>query len=152
MSKDENPFSEYFDQNERIIVVLSLFCGFLFTSITLVLTTLQNRGGLLGQTTILFLTLVFYFSLYALLDNLEMGFHYIKNIPLLTLKIRPFLNLLLIFYLFGTSTIFLFLLYDLFYLALISGIIWAILVALSINTTVKRFYKQSIARNWEKDP
>jgi hypothetical protein len=97
MSKDENPFSEYFDQNERIIVVLSLFCGFLFTSITLVLTTLQNRGGLLGQTTILFLTLVFYFSLYALLDNLEMGFHYIKNIPLLTLKIRPFLNLLLIF-------------------------------------------------------
>jgi hypothetical protein len=133
-------------------VVLSLFCGFLFTSITLVLTTLQNRGGLLGQTTILFLTLVFYFSLYALLDNLEMGFHYIKNIPLLTLKIRPFLNLLLIFYLFGTSTIFLFLLYDLFYLALISGIIWAILVALSINTTVKRFYKQSIARNWEKDP
>jgi hypothetical protein len=152
MSKDENPFSEYFDQNERIIVVLSLFCGFLFTSITLLLTTLQNRGGILGQTTILFLTLVFYFSLYALLDNLEMGFHYIKNIPILTLKIRPFLNLLLIFYLFGTSTIFLFLLYDLFYLAVISGIIWAILVALSIITTVRRFYKQSIARNWKKDP
>lgn len=152
MSKDENPFSEYFDQNERIIVVLSLFCGFLFTSITLLLTTFQNRGGILGQITILFLTLVFYFSLYALLDNLEMGFHYIKNIPLLTLKIRPFLNLLLIFYLFGTSTIFLFLLYDLFYLAVISGIIWATLVALSINTTVKRFYKQSIARNWDKDP
>jgi hypothetical protein len=152
MSKDENPFSEYFDQNERIVVVLSLFCGFLFTSITLLLTTLQNRGGILGQTTILFLTLVFYFSLYALLDNLEMGFHYIKNIPLLTLKIRPFLNLLVIFYLFGASTIFLFLLYDLFYLAVISGIIWATLVVLSINTTVKRFYKQSIARNWKTDP
>ena len=101
MVKDENPFSEYFGQNERIIVVLSLFCGFLFTSITLLLTTLQNRGEILGQATILFLTLVFYFSLYTLLDNLEMAFHYIKNIPPLTLKIRPFLNLLLIFYLFG---------------------------------------------------
>ncbi len=49
MSKDENSFSEYFAQNERIIVVLSLFCGFLFTSITLLFTTLQNRGGILGH-------------------------------------------------------------------------------------------------------
>jgi hypothetical protein len=151
MSKNENPFSEYFDHNERIIVVLSLFCGFLFTSITLLLTTLQNRGGILGQATILFLTLVFYFSLHSLLDNLEMAFHYIKNIPPLTLKVHPFLNLLLIFYLFGTSTIFMFLLYDLFYLAVISGIIWATLVAISINTTVKRFYKQSIMRRWKKE-
>ena len=148
MSKDENMFSEYFAQNERIIVVLSLFCGFLFTSITLLLTTLQNRGGILGQATILFLTLVFYFSLYTLLDNLEMGFHYIKNIPPLTLKIRPFFNLLLIFYLFGTSTIFMFLLYDLIYLATICGVIWAILVVISINSTGKRFYKQSVARYW----
>jgi hypothetical protein len=151
MSKDENPFSEYFNQNERITVVLSLFCGFIFTSITLLLTTLQNRGGVFGQATILFLALVFYFSLYALLDNLEMGFHYIKNIPLLTLKIRPFFNLLLIFYLFGTSTIFLFLLYDLSYLAVISGFIWVTIVVISINTTVKRFYKQSIVRNWKKE-
>ncbi len=97
MSKDENPFSEYFNQNERIIVVLSLFCGFIFTSITLLLTTLQNRGGILGQGTILFLTLIFYFSLYALLDNLEMGFHYIKNIPPLTLKIRPFISKIFLF-------------------------------------------------------
>jgi hypothetical protein len=151
MSKDENPFSEYFGQNERIIVVLSLFCGFLFTSITLLLTTLQNREGILGQATILFLTLVFYFSLHSLLDNLEMAFHYIKNIPPLTLKTRPFLNLLLIFYLFGTSTIFMFVLYDLFYLAAISGIIWATLVAISISTTAKRFYKQAVTRNWKKD-
>ena len=151
MSKNENPFSEYFSQNERIIVVLSLFCGFLFTSITLLLTTLQNRGGILGEATILFLTLVFYFSLHTLLDNLEMAFHYIKNIPPLTLKVRPFLNLLLIFYLFGTSTIFMFLLYNLIYLAAVSGIIWAILVTISISTTVKRFYKQSVARNWKKE-
>jgi len=80
-----------------------------------------------------------------------MSFHYIKNIPPLTLKIRPFFNLLLIFYLFGTATIFMFLLYDLIYLATICGIIWATLVAISINTTGKRFYKQSVARNWKKE-
>jgi hypothetical protein len=105
------------------------------------LTTLQNRGGILGQATILFLTLVFYFSLHSLLDNLEIAFHYIKNIPPLTLEIRPFFNLLLIFYLFGTSTIFMFLRYDLIYLAAICGIIWATLVAISITTIVKSFYK-----------
>lgn len=151
MSKDKDSYSEYFAHNGLIVGVLSLFCGFLFTSIAILLTTLQNRGGILGQATILFLTLVFYFSLYVLLDNLEMAFHYIENIPPLTLKIRPFFNLLLIFYLFGTSTVLMFLLFDLFYLAVVSGIIWAIIVVISINSTVKRFYKQSIKRHWKKE-
>jgi len=80
-----------------------------------------------------------------------MSFHYIKNILPLTLKIHPFFNLLLIFYLLETATIFMFLLYDLIYLATICGTIWATLVAISINTTGKRFYKQSVARNWKKE-
>ena len=44
-----------------------------------------------------------------------------------------------------------FLLFDLFYLALISSVIWALIVLYSVNTTVKRFYKQSITRYWKKD-
>jgi hypothetical protein len=44
-----------------------------------------------------------------------------------------------------------FLLYDLNYLAAICGIIWAIIVAISISTTGKRFYKQSVARDWKKE-
>jgi len=152
MSEDMDSYSDYFTHNGIIVGVLSLFCGFLFTSIAILLTTLQNRGGILGQATILFLTLVFYFSLFVLLDNLEMAFHYIKNIPPMTLKIRPFFNLLLIFYLFGTSTVFMFLLFDLLYLAVVSGIVWAIIVTISINSTVKRFYKQSIKRYWKKEP
>ena len=151
MSEDMDSYSDYFTHNGIIVGVLSLFCGFLFTSIAILLTTLQNRGGILGQATILFLTLVFYFSLFVLLDNLEMAFHYIKNIPPMTLKIRPFFNLLLIFYLFGTSTVFMFLLFDLLYLAVVSGIVWAIIVTISINSTVKRFYKQSIKRYWKKE-
>ena len=151
MSEDMDSYSDYFTHNGIIVGVLSLFCGFLFTSIAILLTTLQNRGGILGQATILFLTLVFYFSLFVLLDNLEMAFHYIKNIPPKTLKIRPFFNLLLIFYLFGTSTVFMFLLFDLLYLAVVSGIVWAIIVTISINSTVKRFYKQSIKRYWKKE-
>ena len=151
VSKDKNSYSGYFAHNSVIVGVLSLFCGFLFTSIAILLTSLQSRSSLLGQATILFITLVFYFSLYVLLDNLEMAFHYIEEIPPLTLKVRPFFNLLLVFYLFGFSTVLMFLLFDLFYLALISGVNWVLIVIYSINTTVKRFYKQSVTRYWKKD-
>jgi hypothetical protein len=150
VSEDKTSYSQYFEHNGVIVQVLSLFCGFLFASITILLTTLQNKGGMLAQTAILLLTLIFYFSLYVLLDNLEMAFHYIENIPPMTLKIRPFFNLLLIFYLFGSSTVVMFLLFDLVYLAAISAIIWAIIVIISINSTAKRFYKQSVNRYWKK--
>jgi len=149
LSEKKTSYSEYFGHNGIIVGVLSLFCGFLFTSITLLLTSLQNKEGPLAQATILFLTLIFYFSLYVLLDNLEMAFHYIEDIPPLTLKVRPFFNLLLIFYFFGTSTILMFLLFNLLFLALISAIIWVLMVIASINSTVKRFYKQSVKRYWK---
>ena len=150
MSDEETSYSEYFSHNSTIVNVLSLFCGFIFTSITILLTVLQNKGGTLAQATILFLTLIFYFSLYVLLDNLEMAFHYIKDIPPLTLKVKPLFYLLLIFYFFGTSTIFMFLLFDLIYLAVISAVVWIVVVIMSVNSTVKRFYKQSIVRYWPK--
>ena len=151
MTKEKSTYSEYFEHNSVIVQVLSLFCGFLFTSITILLTWLQNRSELFAQVTILFLTILFYVSLYVLLDNLEMRFHYIEDIPPMTLKVRPFFNLLLIFYLFGTATVLMFLLFGLLYLSLVSGLIWTVIVALSLGTTVKRFYKQSITRYWEKE-
>jgi len=151
MSGKENPYSDYFDQNRIIASVLSLFAGFPFTSITILLNGLQRKTEPLPQATILFLAVLFYATLYVLLDNLEMGFHYIKNIPPLTLKVRPFFNLLVIFYLFGAATVLMFLLFGLFNLSLISGVIWAIVVILSLATTVKRFVLQSVARDWGKE-
>ena len=152
MQKEEKPsYSEYFTHNTTIGQVLSLFCGFLFSSITILLTFLQDKEDLLLQATILFLTLIFYLSLYVLLDNLEMPFHYIKSIPPLTLKVKPFFFLLLIFYLFGTSTVLMFLLFGLLNLAVISGVIWIFFVIASINSTVKRFYKQTVRRSWPKE-
>lgn len=147
---EKTSYSDYFSHSGIIGGVLSLFCGFLFTSLTILLTSLQNKEGLLAQTTILLLTLIFYFSLYVLLDNLEMAFHYIENIPPLTLKVKPFFYLLLIFYFFGTSTILMFLLFNLVYLAMISAVIWVLVVIASINSTVRRFYQQSVSRNWGK--
>ena len=118
---------------------------------SILLNGLQNRNEALPQAVILFLAVLFYLTLYALLDNLEMGFHYIKDIPPLTIKVKPFFNVLLIFYLFGTAIVLVFSLFSLFYLSLISGIIWILVVILSLTTTVKRFIRQSVTRNWGEE-
>jgi hypothetical protein len=145
-----NRYSDYFEHNRTIVGVLSLFAGFLFTAITIILSVLQNKTELLPQATILFMTLLFDLTLFVLLDNLEMGFHYIKDIPPMTLKVRPFLNVLVIFYLFGVSTVLMFLLFGLFNLSLVSGVIWAIVVILSLATTARRFIRQAKERDWRK--
>jgi len=149
MPKNDDEYKSYFDHNKVIAQVLSLFSGFIFTSITLLLTRFNNTQDVFAQATLLFLTILFFITLFVLIDNLEMPFHYIKRIPTMTLKVRPFFFLLVIFYLFGASTIMMFLLYHLFYLSVISGIIWFIIVVFSIWSTVRRFFKQAIKRKWD---
>jgi hypothetical protein len=90
MLKDEDMYKPYFEHNKTIAQVLSLFSGFIFTSITLLLTRLNNTEDVFAQATLLFLTILFYITLFVLIDNLEMPFHYIKDIPSMTLKVRPF--------------------------------------------------------------
>ncbi len=144
----EDDYSDYFDHNRTISSVLSLFCGFIFTSITILLTAYHNIQDPLAQATLFFLTFIFYVALYTLIDNLEMGFHYIKNIPLLTLRVAPFFRLVLVFYLFGTAVVIMFLLFGLYGLALASGILWAIFVLVSIRSIIMPVLKNSKERKW----
>jgi hypothetical protein len=143
-------YKEYFSHNRAIESVLSLICGFIFTAIILFLTTLPNPSEIFAQATLLFLTITFYLSLYVLIDNLEMGFHYIEKIPPLTLRVAPFFWTVIIFYLFGTATVMMFVQYGLFYLAIVSGAIWAIMVIISMFTVVKPFFDQAKKRDWTK--
>jgi hypothetical protein len=145
----ETDYTDYFGHNRTISSVLSLFCGFLFTSITILLTAYPNKEEVLAQATLFFLTFIFYVVLYTLIDNLEMGFHYIKDIPPLTLRVAPFFRLVLVFYLFGTAVVFMFLLFDLFGLALATGVLWAIFVLVSIRSIITPFLKNSRERNWK---
>jgi hypothetical protein len=54
MSEKENPFVEYFGHYGFIVGGLSLFCGFLFTSITILLMALQNKRGKLAKARAIF--------------------------------------------------------------------------------------------------
>jgi hypothetical protein len=113
------------------------------------LTAYPNKEEVLAQATLFFLTFIFYVVLYTLIDNLEMGFHYIKDIPPLTLRVAPFFRLVLVFYLFGIAVVFMFLLFDLFGLALATGVLWAIFVLVSIRSIIIPFLKNSRERNWK---
>ncbi len=96
------------------------------------------------------MTFIFYIALYTLIDNLEMGFHYIKDIPPLTLRVAPFFRMVIVFYLFGTAVVMMFLLFALFSLALASGILWAIFVLVSIRSIIIPFVRNSRERVWMK--
>lgn len=145
---DEESYAEYFGHNRTISSVLSLFCGFIFTAITLLLTSYPNIHDGFAQATLFFLTFTFYVALYTLIDNLEMGFHYIKKIPPLTLRVAPFFRLLLVFYLFGTAVVLMFLLFGLQTLAIVTGALWGVFVLISIVSIVVPFFRQSIDREW----
>ena len=150
MSERDEHYEQYFSHNRAIASTLSLFCGFIFTAITLLLTSYPNIQDSLAQITLFFLTFVFYVSLYTLMDNLEMGFHYIEKVPPLTLRVAPFFRLLIVFYLFGTAVVLMFVLFGLLNLAVVSGTLWAIFVLVSILSIVRPFIKQSVAREWMK--
>jgi len=74
----------------------------------------------------------------------------IKDSPPLTLRVAPFFRLVLVFYLFGTAVVMMFLLFDLFGLALASGIFWVIFVLVSIRSIIIPFVRNSRERVWMK--
>jgi polyferredoxin len=82
------------------------------------------------------------------MDNLGMGFHCIKKIPPLTFRVAPFFRLLLVFYLFGTAAVLMFMLFGLQTLALVTGALWGIFILVSIVLIVLPFFRQSVDREW----
>ncbi len=146
--QEEETYADYFGHNRTISSVLSLFCGFIFTAITLLLTSYPNIQDSFAQTTLFFLTFTFYVALYTLVDNLEMGFHYIKKIPPLTFRVSPFFRLILVFYLFGTAVVLMFILFGLQTLAIVTGVLWGIFILVSIVFIVVPFFRQSFEREW----
>lgn len=140
MSTDDEDYSDYRAHNASIISALSLFCGFQFTAITLLINALPNREQPLAQVTLFFLTVLFNLSISTLVDTLVTGIYYVRNVPPFTRRIRFYnMRLMLIFYLFGIAIVLMFLLWSLFVLALASAITWALVVILNYIYTVKPF-------------
>jgi len=142
MAEDENNLSDYISHNGSILGAISLICGFLFTVIALLVSNFQSFNSLQAQSVLFGLTAIFDLSLYTLVDCLVMGIYFCRNIPPLTKNLKSFnLRLMLMFYFFGITTVILFLLWNLFYLAVVSALMWAIVVIFSYFNIIKPFYE-----------
>ena len=102
------------------------FAGFTFTVVAILLTSLPNLKALQTQLTLLFLTAIFYLTVFiAFFVLIEVTF-YVEMPPLREhggiLNVLIFLTFLLI----GLAFPVLFLLWDLTLLAAVSGLIWLV--------------------------
>lgn len=140
MSTDDNGFPDYLTHNRGILSAISLLCGFLFSVIALLVSNYPYLNSFQAQIVLLGLTAIFDLSLYTLMDCLVMGIYFCGRIPPTTKHLRSFnFRLMLVFYFFGVATVLLFLLWNLFYLALASAVMWAVVVASSYISIVKPF-------------
>lgn len=140
MVEDENDFPDYLSHNGSILGAISLLCGFLFTVIALLVSNFQSFNSLQAQIVLFGLTAIFDLSLCNLVDCLVLGIYFCRSIPPLTKHLKSFnLRLMLMFYFFGITTVILFPLWNLFYLALASAFMWTAVVTFSYFNIVKPF-------------
>ncbi len=93
MPQGQKDYSDYIKHRSNVFHVLILFCGFTFTTITLLITLLPHLNSFLVQFTLFYLAVVLGLFLLLIEFNLAYVPIYCKNLPPLTLGQRLFNNL-----------------------------------------------------------
>jgi predicted membrane channel-forming protein YqfA (hemolysin III family) len=122
---DEEDYSDYSRHINTSINGLTLIMGFTFTAITLLLTRLDNPSSLGSQLMLLLLVIIFYLDAFIVEHLSVETLYYCKKVPPRTQKIAVRTALIVLSSaLFGLAVPFMFLLFDLAYLSVVTGIIW----------------------------
>jgi len=141
VSRNEKDYSDYIQHSSNISNFLSLVYGFVFTAITILLTQLSAPSSLQSQIILFFLTVLFNVYRYLLDWNLTMTTHYCE-MPPLRREITIFNRVLFISgNLLGSAIVLMFFLWNLVYLALVSGVVYLLRVALSYVFIIRPFQK-----------
>ena len=121
----EEDYSDYSRHINTSINGLTLITGFTFTAITLLLTRLDNPSSLSSQLMLLFLVILFYLDA-SLTEHLGVEtLYHCKRVPPQTRKIAVRATLMMISTaLFGLAIPFMFFLFDLVYLSIVTFVIW----------------------------
>lgn len=144
MSTDEKDYSDYIKHLSNLGSMLSFFSGFMFTSITILLTQLPDPTQIRAQVTLFFLAAMLDIFIFLMADSYQKVVYLCKNVPPYSGRITP-TNLLMDISMilgFGGSTVLLFLLWNLIYLALAQVIAWALVTIAAYISTMKPFYKK----------
>jgi len=121
---------------ESRVTMLSLFSGFTFSTITILLYQLPDPNSLISQLTLLFLVVLFDLCLFLLAWQtvIVVGTYNVRNPPARAKWELVVFNLLLmiVFILWGWSVVLMFLLRNLYYLALVSGVLWVAVIVTAV--------------------
>ena len=136
MSDEESKLSAYIAYHSVLSNHNSLFAGFTFTAITILITFLPDPSTWQSQAMLFFLATLFYELLSNLFENEALLSYCVKFAPKLPKSIhggiswRYYLNRLML----GSSLWLLFLLWNLLYLALATGIMFLLFVIVSYRS------------------
>jgi len=148
VTKNEKDYSDYVDQLLNLTNGLHFFAGFIFTSITILLTQHPEPSQMHAQVTLLFLAVLFYLFVFLALYAWAEVTYFMKNIPPLSKRRTAFnLAILLVLSMSGVAIILMFLLWNLVYLALASGVVWVSYVISVLVFIVKPFqvYREKVS-------
>lgn len=126
MPESGKSYPEYAQNLSNLMNGMFFFSGFTFTVVAILLTSLPNPKTLQSQLTLLFLAAVFYLTLFLAFYSLVEVTFYVEMPPLKEHGGMVNVLIFLTFLLIGLTFPLLFLVWDLAWLATISGLIWLI--------------------------
>jgi hypothetical protein len=146
VTENEKEYMEYVKAIDRSrVTMLSLFSGFTFSAITLFLVELPDVNTFISQLTLFFLMILFDLFLFLLAWQtiIMIGTWNVRMVPThAKWELSVFNGLLIIvFILWGWSVVLMFLLRNLTVLALTSGVLWTIVIVVTVlvlRSVVKR--------------
>jgi hypothetical protein len=129
VTTDEKDYSDYIKHMSSFSSVVSVFAGFTFTVLTLLITLLPDPSSIKAQVTFFFLAVLFDLLIFLVAWNSINNVYLCRNVPPRTKQLAIFNWLsLLSFDLSGLAVILVFLLSDLIYLTLASGVVWVLFI------------------------
>ncbi len=138
----EDDYSDYSRHINTSISGLTLIIGFVFTSITLLLTRVENPSSPRSQPMLLFLTILFYLDAFIIQHLTAETVYYCKRLPPQTRKVAVRTALMVLSTaLFGLAIPFMFVLFDLLYLSVVAGAIWLVTSLAELAIVYKPLWK-----------
>jgi hypothetical protein len=137
MTENEEEYTEYVKALDKSrVTMLSLFSGFTFSAITLLLDQLSDPSSFISQLTLFFLVVLFDLCLFLLAWQtiIMIGTWNVSKVPAHAKWELSVFNLLLmiVFILWGWSVVLMFLLRNLTFLTLVSGVLWVAVIVTAV--------------------
>jgi len=147
VTESEKDYSDYIQHMSNLISMVSLLGGFVFTAFTILLTQLPDPSSIISQFTLVFLAVLFYLFMSLLSWSHLQIIRYCKKVPPASKGQTTFNSLLPVSYIgLGLAIVLMLLIWNLIYVALVSGAVWAISIILTQIYILKPFqeYRKTI--------